>query len=188
MKLKTHHSGFPSLGSHLLKGGWSCRLGEENAHKVAHPFILKRSATDLVLIYFYLIIQTVLALIFANRFLKAKQTLGRNTFVFYSVWKYQYDYDWCSHVWEIARQLSWRLVAVVPLKLYTANPLISFCGQKCREDGVTYVKGTQNNQHRHAERPKYWLYLYIIMTEIHKHWALADPVTSFCGQNVGLVM
>ena len=45
MKLKTHHSGFPSLGSHLLKGGWSCRLGEENAHKVAHPFILKRSAT-----------------------------------------------------------------------------------------------------------------------------------------------
>ena len=53
MKLKTHHSGFPSLGSHLLKGGWSCRLGEENAHKVAHPFILKRSATDLVLIHFH---------------------------------------------------------------------------------------------------------------------------------------
>ena len=91
-------------------------------------------------------------------------------------------------MWEIARQLSWRLVAVVPLKLYTANPLISFCGQKCREDGVTYVKGTQNNQHRHAERPKYGLYWYNIMTKIHKHWALADPVTSFCGQNVGLVM
>ena len=192
MKLKTHHSGFPSLGSHLLKGGWSCRLGEENAHKVAHPFILKRSATDLVLIDFHDQIPDFSngfgSLFLQKDFQKPHKWFDENAFVFYSVWKYQYDYDWCSHVWEIARQLSWRLVAVVPLKLYTANPLISFCGQKCREDGVTYVKGTQNNQHRHAERPKYWLYLYIIMTEIHKHWALADPVTSFCGQNVGLVM
>ena len=66
MKLATHHSWFPSLSSHLLKGGRGSRLGEENAHKVAHPFILKRSAKDLLLIDLHLIIQNVLDLVFAN--------------------------------------------------------------------------------------------------------------------------
>ena len=66
MKLATHHSWFPSLSSHLLEGGRGSRLGEENAHKVAHPFILKRSAKDLLLIDLHSIIKNVLDLVFAN--------------------------------------------------------------------------------------------------------------------------
>lgn len=73
MKLATHHSGFPSLSSHLLKGGRGSRLGEENAHKVAHPFILKRSAKDLLLIDFQLIIIKQFWILYLRTYVDSKK-------------------------------------------------------------------------------------------------------------------
>ena len=83
-------------------------------------------------------------------FLKSKKSFDKDTHVLHifslkvSVWLWL--------MWKIARRFPEQLV---PLVLYTANSLISFCGQKCRDGGVSYVKWTQNNQHRNTGWPKY---------------------------------
>ena len=76
---------------------------------------------------------------------------------------------------KIARRLSHRLVGVPPLKLYrTANPLILFCGQTSREDGVSYVKRTQKYKMTNL--------LKLVLRKIQKYRNLEKPFNSFCGQ------
>ena len=75
---------------------------------------------------------------------------------------------------KIAPRLSHRLVGVPPLKLYRTNPLILFCGQTSRGDGVSYVKRTQ--------KCKMTKLLKLVLRKIEKYRNSAKPFNSFCGQ------